>query len=164
MKEIGVVEANDEEENENSENEIYEDCNDDIKDLEHQINDLKLEIENLVKEGFDEVEKTALSKESSLKKQNNSENELKQDNKDSVVESLSNSDQTRSIRSVSTVATIAPDVIKKRTKVALNKRDRRNRSLRLLVKGEAAAVTRRRRENRLAIIEYQESGIWGGDE
>ncbi|XP_020295303.1 serine/threonine-protein kinase rio2 [Pseudomyrmex gracilis] len=161
MKEIGIVEANDEEENEDSENEIYEDCNDDIESLEHQINDLKLEVETLVKEGFDEVKKTALSK-ASLKNQNNPQNEHKQDSEGSVMGSSLNSDETQSIRSVSTVATIAPDVIKKRTKVALDKRDRRNRSMRLLVKGEAAAITRRRRENRLAIIEYQESGIWGG--
>ncbi|XP_011873892.1 PREDICTED: serine/threonine-protein kinase rio2 [Vollenhovia emeryi] len=67
-------------------------------------------------------------------------------------------DDTRSIRSASTAATIAPDVIKKRTKLALNKRDK-NRAKRALVKGEASAVTRIRRDNRATIKES--TGIWG---
>lgn len=169
MREIGVDGANEVAENENgdSENEIYEDCNDDIKGLGNRISDLKLEVENLVKEGFDEVETTASSKTTFLEKRDNLENEREQDSEGSVVvgSSSSASVETESVRSVSTAATIAPDVIKKRTKTALDKRDRQSRSLRLLVRGEAAAVTRRRRENRFAIMEYQESGVWGrGDD
>lgn len=68
-------------------------------------------------------------------------------------------DDTRSIRSVSTTATIAPDVIKRRTKLTLEKRDKKSRSKRILVKGEASAVTRARRENKATIQES--TGIWG---
>lgn len=67
-------------------------------------------------------------------------------------------DDTRSIRSISTAATIAPDVIKKRTKLALDKRER-SQAKRALVKGEASAVTRVRRDNRATIKES--TGIWG---
>lgn len=67
-------------------------------------------------------------------------------------------DDTRSIRSISTAATIAPDVIKKRTKLALDKRER-SQTKRALVKGEASAVTRIRRDNRATIKES--TGIWG---
>lgn len=65
---------------------------------------------------------------------------------------------TRSIRSISTASTIAPDVIKKRTKLALDKRDR-SKTKRALIKGEASAVTRIRRDNRATIKES--TGIWG---
>lgn len=114
-------------------------------------------------------------------KQSNTENECKRDNEDVTVENvmadekyndcisydLSSNvgneaeyfyDDTRSIRSVSTTATIAPDVIKKRTKLALDKRER-SRTKRILVKGEASAVTRIRRDNRATIKES--TGIWG---
>lgn len=67
-------------------------------------------------------------------------------------------DDTRSIRSASTAATIAPDVIKKRTKLALDKRER-SQTKRALAKGEASAVTRIRRDNRAEIKES--TGIWG---
>lgn len=67
-------------------------------------------------------------------------------------------DDTRSIRSISTAATIAPDVIKNRTKLALDKRER-SQAKRALVKGEANAVTRIRRDNRATIKES--TGIWG---
>lgn len=65
----------------------------------------------------------------------------------------------RSVRSASTAATIAPDVIKKKTKQALEKREKRGLSRKILVKGEASAVTRVRRENRDTI--KQSTGIWG---
>ncbi|KAK2580049.1 hypothetical protein KPH14_012333 [Odynerus spinipes] len=65
----------------------------------------------------------------------------------------------RSVRSISTTATIAPDIIKKKTKQALEKREKRGHSRKILVKGEASAVTRVRRENRDTI--KQSTGIWG---
>ena len=64
-----------------------------------------------------------------------------------------------SIRSYSTASTIAPELIKMKTKLALHKREKKNSSRRALVKGEASATTRVRRENRDAI--KQSSGIWG---
>ncbi|XP_076748975.1 RIO kinase 2 [Xylocopa sonorina] len=80
----------------------------------------------------------------------NSENECPE------AEELSDS---RSMYSTSTAATIAPDVIKKRVKAALHKREKREQSRRILAKGEANAVTRVRRENRDTI--KQSTGIWG---
>ncbi|KYN02633.1 PREDICTED: serine/threonine-protein kinase RIO2 [Cyphomyrmex costatus] len=112
--------------------------------------------------------------------QNNTENECKRYNEDTIENVMANEkhnnftsydlssnpenetvhfyDDTRSIRSVSTAATIAPDVIKKRTKIALDKRER-SQAKRALVKGEASAVTRIRRDNRATIKES--TGIWG---
>ncbi|BES94688.1 serine threonine-protein kinase [Nesidiocoris tenuis] len=63
-----------------------------------------------------------------------------------------------SVRSFSTAtSTIAPEVIKERVKKALEKRDQRNKK-RILVKGEASAVTRQRRDNRDTIKDSH--GIW----
>ncbi|XP_043491317.1 serine/threonine-protein kinase RIO2 [Polistes fuscatus] len=55
---------------------------------------------------------------------------------------------------------ISPDDIKKRTKRSLEKREKKNISRKILVKGEASAVTRVRRENR-DIIKQSTVGIWG---
>lgn len=79
----------------------------------------------------------------------------------SEIESINDKEfnDLRSVRSVSTAATIAPDVIKKKTKQALEKREKRGLSKKILVKGEASAVTRVRRENRDTI--KQSTGIWG---
>ncbi|XP_076249408.1 RIO kinase 2 [Calliopsis andreniformis] len=66
---------------------------------------------------------------------------------------------SRSMYSVTTASTIAPEVIKKRIQVALQKRAKREQSRRILVKGEANAVTRVRRENKDTI--KQSTGIWG---
>lgn len=66
---------------------------------------------------------------------------------------------SRSVYSTSTAATIAPELIKKRIKAALQRREKREQSRKILVKGEASAVTRVRRENRDTI--KQSTGIWG---
>lgn len=66
---------------------------------------------------------------------------------------------SRSMYSTTTVSTIAPEVIKKKVKSALQKREKREQSRRILVKGEANAVTRVRRENKDTI--KQSTGIWG---
>lgn len=75
---------------------------------------------------------------------------------DEHVEKLSDS---KSMYSTTTAATIAPEIIKKKVKAALQKREKREHSRRILVKGEANAVTRIRRENRDTI--KQSTGIWG---
>lgn len=64
-----------------------------------------------------------------------------------------------SMYSSTTAATIAPELIKKKVKIALQKREKREQSRRILVKGEANAITRVRRENRDTI--KQSTGIWG---
>lgn len=66
---------------------------------------------------------------------------------------------TRSMWSASTTSTIAPEVIKRRIKLTLDKRDKNNQSRKIAVKGEASAVTRARRDNRATIKES--TGIWG---
>ncbi|XP_076179457.1 RIO kinase 2 isoform X2 [Ptiloglossa arizonensis] len=66
---------------------------------------------------------------------------------------------SRSIYSTTTAATIAPEVIKEKVKASLQRRDKKDQSRRILVKGEANAVTRVRRENRDTI--KQSTGIWG---
>ncbi|XP_026674740.1 serine/threonine-protein kinase rio2 isoform X2 [Ceratina calcarata] len=72
---------------------------------------------------------------------------------------------SRSMYSATTASTIAPEVIKKRVKAALEKRlsKERQHSRRVaLAKGEANAVTRVRRENRDTImLSTVAGGIWG---
>lgn len=85
--------------------------------------------------------------------------ELDSDDERSVrVRTCSN---TYSIRSTSTAATIAPEVIHIRVKRALEKREKVATRKRTTVKGEASAVTRSRRENRDTI--KQCDGIWSWD-
>lgn len=66
---------------------------------------------------------------------------------------------TQSMWSALTASTIAPHMIKRRMKLALEKRDKKNQSKKIVVKGEASAVTRVRRDNRAMIKES--TGIWG---
>lgn len=68
-------------------------------------------------------------------------------------------DSSRSVYSVGTTSTIAPEVIKSRVKAALERRQNKQQSRKVLAKGEANAVTRVRRENRDTI--KQSTGIWG---
>ncbi|KAK1117005.1 hypothetical protein K0M31_017054 [Melipona bicolor] len=77
----------------------------------------------------------------------------------SDVEEFSDSRSMYTVHSSMTNATIAPELIKKKVKVALQKREKREQSKRILVKGEANAVTRIRRENKDTI--KQSTGIWG---
>ncbi|XP_077275679.1 RIO kinase 2 [Temnothorax americanus] len=180
---------NEDVESEGSEDETYENCVDNIEDLEYQLNDVQVQ-DRTAKENIDvPIRETVLNNDnehlkeistvSCSDKQSNVENECKRNNED-VENVMANEeyndctsyglssnledeavqvyDDTRSIRSISTAATIAPDVIKKRTKLALDKRER-SQAKRALVKGEASAVTRIRRDNRATIKES--TGIWG---
>lgn len=63
------------------------------------------------------------------------------------------------IRSVSTTSTIPPEIIRSKVKKALDKREKQELRHRAVCKGEASAVTRKRRENRDTIKDC--SGIWG---
>uniref|UniRef100_A0A0C9RC64 Riok2 protein n=1 Tax=Fopius arisanus TaxID=64838 RepID=A0A0C9RC64_9HYME len=69
---------------------------------------------------------------------------------------------SRSVRSTSTTATIPPEVIKARAKLALQKRNKKAQSRKILAKGEASATTRIRRDNR-DNIQQSTGGFWGGD-
>ncbi|XP_053977656.1 uncharacterized protein LOC128875794 [Hylaeus volcanicus] len=80
-------------------------------------------------------------------------------NSEDEYEESSKFSDSRSMYSNTTTATIAPEVIKQRVKVTLQRRDKKDQSKRTLVKGEANAVTRVRRENRDTI--KQSTGIWG---
>ena len=78
---------------------------------------------------------------------------------DTEISNVRKFSDSRSIYSSMTNSTIAPELIKKKVKVALQKREKREQSKRILVKGEANAVTRIRRENKDTI--KQSTGIWG---
>lgn len=67
--------------------------------------------------------------------------------------------ESRSIRSTAT--TIHPEEIKKRVRKQLHIKEKKQRSKRCVIKGEASAVTRSRRENNDTIKDC--SGIWGWD-
>ncbi|KAK0181492.1 hypothetical protein PV327_003771 [Microctonus hyperodae] len=69
-------------------------------------------------------------------------------------------DEIESIGGISTASTIHPDVIKKRMRLALEKREKRCRSKRFLIKGEASATTRSRRDNRDNIKQSTGDGFW----
>lgn len=167
---------------------MYEDCVDNIEDLGYELNDLQFQ-DQIAKERFNvPTKETILNNDSDHLKgistvpcsnqhgKSNMENKCKENNEDIIIKNVmaneeynnlsSNTkdeavhvyDDTRSIWSTSTAATIAPDVIKRRTKLALDKRER-SQAKRALVKGEASAVTRVRRDNRATIKES--TGIWG---
>ncbi|XP_076624271.1 RIO kinase 2 [Colletes latitarsis] len=80
------------------------------------------------------------------------------ESEDEYEESTEFSD-SRSMHSNTTAATIAPELIKRKVKLTLQRRDKKDRSRRTLAKGEANAVTRVRRENRDTIV--HSTGIWG---
>lgn len=198
LREIGMVEVEDEE--------IEEDCNEDTDEEnkntnESEIDYLQLEVENSVRNEF-----MCTSKKTS----ENSETNEKEDSivlsvEDRILEEgvkkidmgksvgnligkksydlnvkhnkeITNSflftetcnpedddvekfNDLKSMYSSMTASTIAPELIKKKVKIALQKREKREQSRRILVKGEANAITRVRRENRDTI--KQSTGIWG---
>lgn len=61
-----------------------------------------------------------------------------------------------SVRSVSTVSTIAPEVIRSKVKQSLARRERQELRKRIVAKGEASATTRSRRENKATIQEFSD--------
>lgn len=66
-----------------------------------------------------------------------------------------------SIASVSTAATIEPHVIRAKVKKILDNRNKVSTRRRCIAKGEASAITRKRKENRDVIREYNNSSsIW----
>merc|ERR1719250_422094 len=72
----------------------------------------------------------------------------------------SETDDTRSVRSVSTTAsTIHPHVVKARVKASLEKSKKKNQARRPIAKGEASAKTRSKRENKNIICTSQ-SAFW----
>lgn len=172
LKELNIT---DDENEKDIEEETYEDCINNVEHLEDQTNNLQLEPEIFKKEEFavlthskEEIKNDEPLEEISTtiysKKQNNSENLLDSElcdlsNAEDEATHINDYDDIQSIRSISTAATIAPEVIKRRVKLALANREKKSQSKRLLVKGEASAVTRTRRENRDAIKDL--TGIWG---
>ncbi|XP_078046084.1 RIO kinase 2 [Augochlora pura] len=66
---------------------------------------------------------------------------------------------SRSVYSTTTTTTIPPEMIKAKVKTALQRRAKAQTSRRVLVKGEANAISRIRRENRDTV--KQSTGIWG---
>ncbi|XP_017752125.1 PREDICTED: serine/threonine-protein kinase RIO2 isoform X2 [Eufriesea mexicana] len=176
LREIGMIEVEDEE--------LDEECKESMEEVNQgtdtagEISYLQLQVEDTVRNEF-----TCISKESFIDAEINIKRNLVPLSKDDIVaEGIENMDiaskpvketfdsedeqvgrekfsDSRSMYSNTTAATIAPEVIKKKVKVALQKREDREKSRRILVKGEANAVTRVRRENRDTI--KQSTGIWG---
>ncbi|CAL8069364.1 unnamed protein product [Orchesella dallaii] len=104
-------------------------------------------------EGLQEEFSTALAE---LKLGDESATEKRLSNRlDSCSESVSGF----SMVSRSTVATIAPEVIRDRVKKSFQRSDKMHTKRRIQAKGEASATTRQRRENRDNIKQTQ--GIWG---
>lgn len=67
--------------------------------------------------------------------------------------------EARSVRSHSSAASIAPDVVAQRVRRGLAQRERRTRRKLAVAKGEASAATRRARDDRETIRESH--GLWG---
>ncbi|XP_033177826.1 serine/threonine-protein kinase RIO2 isoform X4 [Bombus impatiens] len=168
LREIGMVEVEDEE--------IEEDCNEDTDEEnkntnESEIDYLQLEVENSVRNEF-----MCTSKKTSEDSETNEKEDsivlsvedriLEEGVKKIDMETCNSEDDDvekfndlKSMYSSMTASTIAPELIKKKVKIALQKREKREQSRRILVKGEANAITRVRRENRDTI--KQSTGIWG---
>ena len=70
------------------------------------------------------------------------------------------SDPRANAPSLRSCSTIAPEDVKKRVKAALAKKSRQEKTKRIRAKGDASAVVRQRRDNKLAIKECNDA-IWG---
>lgn len=198
LREMGMVEVEDEE--------IEEDCNEDMDEENRsmnnsEINYLQLQVENSVKNEFtctskktsedseanEKKDSTVLSVEDRILEEGikkidigksvgnligkrsydlNVKHNKEITNSFLFTETCNPEDDDvekfndlESMYSSTTAATIAPELIKKKVKIALQKREKREQSRRILVKGEANAITRVRRENRDTI--KQSTGIWG---
>lgn len=198
LREIGMVEVEDEE--------IEEDCNEDTDEEnkntnKSEINYLQLEVENSVRNEFmctskktsedsetnEKEDSTVLSVEDRILEEGvkkidmgksvgnligkksydlNVKHNKEITNSFLFTETCNPEDDdvekfndSKSMYSSMTASTIAPELIKKKVKIALQKREKREQSRRILVKGEANAITRVRRENRDTI--KQSTGIWG---
>ncbi|KAK9507123.1 hypothetical protein O3M35_008931 [Rhynocoris fuscipes] len=118
---------------------------------------------NLMNKNISELsEAEKLLRNFSLKceKENPNENNSSDTIEEEVKEKESKSTLNNKALSVSTVtSTIPPEEIREKLKRAFDKRQKLESNRRIIVKGEASAVTRRRRENRDTIKDC--SGIWG---
>ncbi|XP_043584436.1 serine/threonine-protein kinase RIO2 isoform X2 [Bombus pyrosoma] len=168
LREIGMVEVEDEE--------IEEDCNEDMDEENRstnnsEINYLQLQVENSVRNEFmctskktsedseanEKKDSTVLSVEDRILEEGVKEVDMETCNPEG--DDVEKFNDLESMHSSMTATTIAPELIKKKVKIALQKREKREQSRRVLVKGEANAITRVRRENRDTI--KQSTGIWG---
>lgn len=185
LKEMGMLEDEDEETEKESNEKIEQ--NEEEKQMDNdEINNLQFEVENVMRNEFASC---TLNKTSSDVEVNEGENldivveglqNINIDRSAKDPPNLNSHDNTkhsdagserfssedgenfsdsRSVYSNTTTSTIAPELIKRRIKAALQKRDKREQARRILAKGEANAVTRVRRENRDTI--KQSTGIWG---
>ena len=72
----------------------------------------------------------------------------------------SDAEDNGTLDNFSVTSSIAPEVIHSRVKKSLNKRTAAVTRHRKLAKGEASAVTRKRKENKNIIKEYSSPSIW----
>ncbi|XP_060824861.1 serine/threonine-protein kinase RIO2 isoform X3 [Bombus pascuorum] len=168
LREIGMVKDTDEE--------IEEDCNEDMDEENRSMNNsginyLQLQVHNSVRNEFmciskktsedseanEKKDSTVLSAEDRILEEGVKNIDMKTyDSEDDDVEKFND---LETMYSSTTASTIDPELIKKKVKIALQKREKREQSRRILAKGEANATTRVRRENRDTI--KQSTGIWG---
>ncbi|XP_014248841.1 serine/threonine-protein kinase RIO2 [Cimex lectularius] len=146
MAEDLLMTMENEDENECSDVEEY---NDAISD--NEVENLKLMVDEALKFG---------------EKSPNNFNDILEVSKQAAFDSIDQKsefdDRFSDIGSISTTAsTIPPEIIRERVKKALEKRQKEG-NRRILVKGEASAVTRKRRENRENIRDS--AGIWGWED
>lgn len=170
-------EEEEEETEDNNEDEKFEDAvtTQDTEDIDK----LRLEVDELCEAGFgpsaknqpnqteEQLSKLSIeSKDDKIQKDNSGDNSSSEET-DDVPELVSANNETndrdfgesRSVRSYTSTSTIDPSVIKRRTKEALERRSKKGSCRRVLVKGEASATSRSRRESRDTI--KQSTGIWG---
>ncbi|XP_034943223.1 serine/threonine-protein kinase rio2 [Chelonus insularis] len=190
LVEMGVVEKND---NDNDQNEeVIEKLNENIESLREEVDwmvvkDLGPENSKITNR-FDKLSQDNLTLKTPeniihsdkfnqlLLEEKKEELRDEEDDKSSTIREMSNLSLSnerncdsesfyddRSVRSASTAATIAPEVIKRRVRQSLEKRERHGQSRRILAKGEASATTRVRRENRDTIKQSTDGGMWSWD-
>lgn len=128
--------------------------NKDVNSLKHVTDGSNEDVVEISKQISERVDNTD-SQESHLCSEVHSEKHDSDDDVKSIMTEL----DVHSVRSISTTSTIPPEVIRSRVKKALEKRDKAATRQRCLAKGEASAVTRKRRDNRDTINES--NGIWG---
>ncbi|XP_017795801.1 PREDICTED: serine/threonine-protein kinase RIO2 [Habropoda laboriosa] len=168
LREVGMMEA---EEEEGIEEECKEENRQEGKKSmdKDEINDLQVQVENSVMNEFlCRVKEESVPVATPLEDNHIIEEGVKNIDVNKSMEWFDSEEEhlrteltdSRSMYSISTASTIAPEVIKKRVKASLQRREKRDeQSRRVVAKGEANAVTRVRRENRDTI--KQSTGIWG---
>lgn len=155
-----------------SEDEEEEDTNEDVAEhakdyTENEIDVLRRQVETSIendeKPKLEQIQLKKATEENPVPEHVKDDDDSKELDKstqryrlDMIEKALSD---VRSMRTYTTASTIAPSVVKEQVKKNLESRQKKLERKKAVVKGEASAVTRSRRDNRETIRES--SGIWG---